>query len=34
MLGEAKGLQSRYSGEIEAKARTLDVGKVLAEVGK
>jgi uncharacterized protein (DUF697 family)/tellurite resistance protein len=34
MLGEAKGLQSRYLGDIREKARTLDVTKVLAEVGK
>jgi uncharacterized protein (DUF697 family)/tellurite resistance protein len=34
MLGEARGLQSRYLGDIQEKARTLDVGKVLAEVGK
>jgi uncharacterized protein (DUF697 family)/tellurite resistance protein len=34
MLGEAKGLQSRYLGDIREKARTLDVSKVLAEVGK
>ncbi len=34
MLGEAKGLQSRYLGDIQEKARTLDISKVLAEVGK
>ncbi len=34
MLADARGLQSRYVGEIREKARTLDVGKVLAEIGK
>lgn len=34
MLGEAKGMQSRYLGDIREKARTLDITKVLAEVGK
>ena len=33
-VGKAKGLQSRYLGDIREKARTLDVSKVLAEVGK
>lgn len=32
MLGEAKGLQQRYAGEIAAKARTIDVKQVLAAV--
>ena len=32
MLGEAKSLQGRYAGAIEEKARTLDVGKLLAMV--
>ncbi|APV49199.1 hypothetical protein BWI17_05590 [Betaproteobacteria bacterium GR16-43] len=34
MLGEAKGLQSRYLPAIREKARTLDVRQVLAEVGR
>jgi len=34
VLGEAKGLRSRYLPDIREKARTLDLGKVLAEVGK
>jgi uncharacterized protein (DUF697 family)/tellurite resistance protein len=34
VLADAKGLQSRYVGEIREKARTLDAGKVLAEIGK
>lgn len=34
MLGEAKGLQSRYAPQIEAKARTLDVKQVLSMVQK
>ena len=34
VLGEAKGLQARYLPDIREKARTLDLGKVLAEVGK
>lgn len=34
MVGEAKGLQSRYLPQIREKARTLDVRQVLAEVGR
>jgi len=34
ILGEAKGLQSRYLPAIQEKARTLDVRQVLAEVGR
>ena len=33
MLGEAKGLQSRYLPEIERRARTLDVAEVVKSVG-
>ena len=33
MLGEAKGLQSRYLPEIERRARTLDVAEVIKSVG-
>jgi uncharacterized protein (DUF697 family)/tellurite resistance protein len=32
LLGEAKGLQSRYLPEIEKRARTLDVGEVVRSV--
>lgn len=32
MLGEAKGLQSRYLPEIERRARTLDVAEVVRSV--
>ncbi len=32
MLGEAKGLQSRYAGEIEARARSVNLPQLLAEV--
>jgi uncharacterized protein (DUF697 family)/tellurite resistance protein len=32
LLGEAKGLQSRYLPEIEQRARTLDVGEVIRSV--
>lgn len=32
MLGEAKGLQQRYAGEIESKARTLDPNQILKMV--
>lgn len=32
MLGEAKALQQRHTGEIETKARTIDVQQVLAAV--
>ncbi len=32
MLGEAKGLQTRYAGEIEQKARTLDPKQILQMV--
>jgi uncharacterized protein (DUF697 family)/tellurite resistance protein len=32
MLGEAKGLQQRYAGEIEQKARTLDPNQILKMV--
>ncbi len=34
VLGEAKGLQARYAGEIEARARTVDLPQLLAEVRK
>ena len=34
ILGEAKGLQSRYLPDIRERARTLDVRQVLAEVGR
>jgi uncharacterized protein (DUF697 family)/tellurite resistance protein len=33
MLGEAKGLQSKYLPEIERRARTLDVAEVIKSVG-
>ena len=33
LLGEAKGLQSRYLPEIERRARTLDVAEVVKSVG-
>ncbi len=32
MLGEAKGVQSRYLPEIQQKARTLDVSQVLQSI--
>ena len=32
LLGEAKNLQTRYAGEIEQKARTIDVGQLAALV--
>ena len=32
MLGEAKGLQSRYAGEIQERARTIDPKQLLAVV--
>ncbi|HSO05615.1 MAG TPA: GTPase [Pelomicrobium sp.] len=32
MLGEAKGLQTRYAGEIEARARSVNLPQLLAEV--
>jgi uncharacterized protein (DUF697 family)/tellurite resistance protein len=32
MLGEAKALQGRYAGEIQERARTLDVGQILRTV--
>ncbi|MFZ5557180.1 MAG: YcjF family protein [Pseudomonadota bacterium] len=32
MLGEAKGLRSRYAGEIEARARSVNLPQLLAEV--
>jgi uncharacterized protein (DUF697 family) len=33
VLGEAKGLQSKYLPEIERRARTLDVAQVVRSVG-
>jgi uncharacterized protein (DUF697 family) len=32
LVGEAKGLQARYAGEIEQKARTIDVAQLAALV--
>ena len=32
MLGEARGLQSRYAGDIEARARSVNLPQLLAEV--
>jgi uncharacterized protein (DUF697 family)/tellurite resistance protein len=32
LLGQARGLQQRYTPEIEQRARTLDVGKLMAEL--
>lgn len=32
LLGEARGLQQRYTPEIEQRARTLDVGKLMSEL--